>query len=278
MYIVVDIGGTNTRVAFSRNGKTILKKKRFSTPRSYKKGIGKIVEIIKQLTAQKKLDGITIGIPGTLDRNINKTITLPHLPDWNNRNICQRLTSELTTKTTMANDAELAALGEAVFGAGRKYRIVGYLTISTGIGGSLVIDKILVPRAYTSEPGHMMMSLKGIYHNEGSRSAKDWEARGSGKAFEKRFGISPEECDDPKLWYQQAQILGQGVVSVILIWSPEILVIGGGLSRKGDLLFDPLRQFIKKHLTVFPPPPIIPAKLGDDAGLYGGLALIKSKK
>lgn len=271
MYIVIDVGGTHTRIAVFKDGKTIKKKTRYSTPKGYKDGIETIIKTVKKLSGDLKIESIAIGIPGTIDRKSNTTLVLPHLNSWNDQNVSEDLKEKLKTRVRLANDAEFAALGEAVFGSGKNNRIVGYLTVSTGIGGALVIDKKLVPRAYTSEPGHMMR----FFYKSGKG---DWEGQGSGLAFEKRYGVAPEDTDDPKLWSQHARILGQGVVSVILLWSPDILVIGGGLSLKGDLLFQPLNQYIKENITVFPPPPVVPAKLGDDAGLYGGLALLTNEK
>lgn len=276
MYIVVDVGGTSTRIASFLDGETIQKKERYTTPQSYRGGIKKIIGTIQQLSKNHSLSGVAIGIPGTIDRKKNKTLILPHLTSWNDRDVCRELQKFHQVPITLANDAELAALGEAVVGSGKKYRIVAYLTVSTGIGGALVINKKLIPRAYTSEPGHMMRIIR---NTQVTHSGTDkWEASGSGLAFEKRYGVPPEENDDPKVWAEHAQILGPGILAVILLWSPEVLVIGGGLSMKGDLLFKPLREYIQNNLSVFPSPPIFPAKLGDDAGLFGGLALLKGFK
>lgn len=276
MYVVVDVGATNIRLAASKNGKSIDRKKQFSTPSSFEDGVSKIVESVKELMGKETLRSLAIGVPGVVDRAAGKSLLVPNLTSWNERYLVQSFKDQLKVPVVIANDAEFAALGEAVFGIGKDYRIVGYLTVSTGIGGALVIDQKIVPAAYNTEPGHMMVELEGKPHS-GSGQTGDWEMYASGTAFEERFGVKAEDCDDPGIWEMHARVLGQGVLNVILLWSPEVLVIGGGLSQKGDLFFKPLRRFIDEHLKIFAPPPIVPAALGDDAGLYGGLVLIKTK-
>lgn len=277
MYIVVDVGGTNTRVASSMDGKTIADKKRFRTPKAFQEGVAQITEAVEELSSDEKIRGVAIGVPGVVNRSAGKTLMVHNLTSWNDREIIKTFGERLKTPVVFANDAELAALGEAVFGAGKNHRIVAYLTVSTGVGGALVVDKKLIPHTYNAEPSVMMIELDGKIH-PGSKQVGAWESYASGTAFKERFGMEAKDCDDPGIWEIHAQYVGQGVLNVILLWSPEILVIGGGLSRTGDLLFDPLRKFVKENLKMFPPPPIVPAKLGDDAGLFGGLALIHRKR
>lgn len=275
MFIVVDVGGTNTRVAASKDGETIADKKRFSTLKAFEEGISQISDTIKSLAGKDTVEGVAVGIPGTIDHRTGKTIIVPNIPTWNDQNVGEVLESSLHIPVTCANDAELAALGEAVFGAGKDHRVAGYLTVSTGIGGSLVIDKKLVPRSHNTEPGGMIIDMNSEMIDSLGRKGT-FETLASGLAFTKRFGLRADECTDPEIWRMHIQVLGQGVVNVILMWSPEILVIGGGLTQGGDFLFKPLRKFVKDNLRLFPPPPIVPAELGDDVGLFGGLALLSA--
>lgn len=275
MYIVVDVGGTNTRVAASEDGKTLTVKKHFSTPKIFEDGVSKIVASVNKLVGDRTLNGLAIGIPGTIDHRTGKQIRNPNLPSWNERDVVQTFKEPFDVPIIFVNDAELAAMGEAVFGSGKEYRIVGFLTVSTGIGGALVVEKRLVPRAFNTEPGHMMVEFEGKPSpRSGQRGTLEMYA--SGNAFKEQFGMKPEDCDDPGTWSAHLQRLGQGLINIIVLWSPEILVIGGGLSQKGKLFFQPLRKFVNENLKMFPPPPIVPAELGDDAGLYGGLALIRN--
>lgn len=277
MYIVVDLGGTNTRIASSMDRKTILKKERFITPQLFEDGISKIIKSTKLLVGNNKLKSVAVGVPGTIDQAQGKTILVPNIISWNDKKICKIFENSLHASTKLANDAELAALGEAVFGAGKNKKIVAYLTISTGVGGSLIVDKHLVPSAYNKEPGHMTINYKGLVSPRSGRVGA-FEMHASGTAFQEKYKVKAEECNDPEIWKKHAQIVGEGIINVILLWSPDIIVIGGGLSQKGGLLFKPLIKFVEKNLKLFPAPKIVPAKLGDDAGLYGGLALLKSSE
>lgn len=275
--IVVDVGGTHTRVASSQDGKTIVRKERFPTPSGFAEGIEQITKVIKALSVEDAIDGVVVGIPGTIDHQADKTVIVSNIPSWNRKAVGKTLESFLNIPVSIANDAELAALGEAVFGAGRTYRLVGYLTVSTGVGGALVIDKKLVPRAYNSEPGHLTVdSSSQLVDSLGNKGT--FEAIASGVAFQKRFGIAANACTDPRIWKEHAFSVGKGMLNVILLWSPDVLVVGGGLSLAGDLLFSPLRRFINHTLKIVPPPPIVPSELRDEAGLLGGLAFMGSKE
>lgn len=273
MYAIADVGGTNTRLAVAEDRLTLLKKDSFTTPKSFVEGISTITEKIKSLAEGSEISSLVMGIPGTVDRKSGKSINTPNIPDWSNQEIVKIFQSRICKKAALVNDAELAALGEANFGAGKGYRIAAYLTISTGIGGALVVDNKIVKRTHNSEPGHMVIDLASTVE-DGTGRKGTWESLASGTAFEKRYGIKAEDCRDEEIWRKQAEVLGEGLINVILLWSPEILVIGGGLSQAGDLLFRPLRKMVEKNIKVFPAPRIEPAQLGDDAGLYGGLLLI----
>jgi len=274
MFIVIDVGGTTTRMAASKDGKTFLQKERFATNKDFSAGVARTKASIAQVCSGESPTQITIGIPATIDHNTHIPLIVPQLPDWNNRDVRAELFREYGCEIFVVNDAELGAMGEAVFGAGKAYRIVGYLAVGTGIGGALVIDGKLLPTAYGREPGHMILDLTGKPH-PGSGQRGDWELYASGFTFQELYGADPKTCTDPKIWEHFAQRFGQGVVNTILLWSPEIMVIGGGMANAGELLFTPLVRFVSERLKVFPPPPIRQAKLGDDAGLYGGLALLK---
>lgn len=276
MFISVDVGATTTRTAKSDDGITLSQKESFPTPEDYKEGLSKILQIIDTLVDSETLEGVAIGVPGVINRKTGKVYQAPNLVSWNNQKVVEDLSRALSAPIEIANDAELACLGEATFGIAEEHRIVGYLTISTGIGGALVIDKKLVPRAYNSEPGHIVVELDGIKHPSTGQKG-DWEMYASGTAFEERFRMSPEKCDDPGIWTMFARNIGQGVMNVLALWSPDVLVIGGGLSLKGEAFLGPLRSYLNENFKIFPPPPIVAAALGDDAGLYGGFALIRSK-
>lgn len=274
MEVVIDVGGTTTRVASSSDGTTFSQKERFASEKVFEKGVSSIKEAIKRVCDGQPPCQIVIGVPGVIDPKTSVPIVVPHLPSWNNSDVRKALSQEFDCEVLVVNDTELGALGEAVFGSGKQLRIVGYLAVGTGIGGAFVIDGKLLPHAYGYEPGHMIVDLEGKIH-PGTGQRGDWELYASGSTFEEMYGVDPKRCLDPKVWERFAERFAPGLINTILLWSPEIMVIGGGMAKAGELLFTPLRRFVSEQLKMFPPPPIVPAKLGDDAGLYGGLVLLQ---
>lgn len=272
MLIVVDVGGTKTRVAASSDGRSISSQVSFSTPESFEAGLIKINEAIEQFRRGVSIDGIVMGVPGTVERISGKTLVLPNLHDWDNRNLTIFFNERYGTKTLVANDAELSGLGEAVYGQGKNQRIVAYLTISTGIGGALIVDKKPVIRNFNTEPGHIIIDVNSQVA-DGSGRKGTLEAYCSGVGFNKLYNQKPEDCVDDKVWEEFVKRLTVGVTNIILLWSPEILILGGGFLKSSDKFFEPLKKSVREELKLFPVPFIELAQLGDEAGLLGGIAL-----
>jgi glucokinase len=114
-----------------------------------------------------------------VDKQAKKLVKSPHLPKWVDKPLGSRLEKALGVKVLLENDAALAALGEAVFGAGRRAEIVGYLTISTGIGGARVVDGRIDKKSVGFEPGHMIIDV--------GNKVGYWEDFASGTAMEKNL-------------------------------------------------------------------------------------------
>ncbi len=277
MFIAVDIGGTTTRVGASRDGKKFVgKRRRFRTPRLFEDGIAKIVEAAKKCAGGGRLDCAVVDIPGTTDQEGCVGGVIPNLSKWAGKPLKAALENAFGCSVRILNDAAAAALGEAVRGAGRYARSVAYLTVSTGIGGARVVGGKLdatFPRGF--EPGHHILVQGGKLCGCGQRGC--FEAYASGTAFEKTFGVRAEQCHNSRIWDRYAHMLAQGVHNIIVLWSPDVLVIGGGVSHAGNRLFVPLRRAIRGH-TFFKCPPIRRAKLGDNSGLYGCLEALRAER
>ena len=298
----MDIGGTNTRVGTSHDGRHFFVIKKFQTPHRFSDGIKKIIACVRKLQTAHKLNGLVVAIPGTIDRHDGASPRLPNLPGWSNRPIAQQLAAEFHTKIRLVNDADAAGIGEARRGAGRGFNRVAYFTISTGIGGARLINGAIDPKAHNFEPGHQLLIPQGRNCACGRHGC--FEAYGSGTAFYKTYGVRTENCKDQRIWNEYARTLGQGIINAVehphlphpplSPWerdaeggvrgpnrfsphahaTPDIIIIGGGVSQVGPRLFTPLRAYIKKNLKILKPPPIKKAALGDLAGLYGGLELL----
>ncbi len=276
MFIAIDIGGTNTRITSSKNLKIIEKQIKFSTLKNFRPGIEKLITAIEKLTRKKKIKAIVIGLPGVINRKNQRLIKAPNLKNWANKPIVNLLSKKFKCRVLLENDTTLGGLGEAVFGAGKKHQIVAYLTLGTGLGGTRIVNQKINQSAQGFEPGHQIIKLKGKRCRCGQKGCL--EAYVSAKAFYQKYKIKPENCTNPKVWVNFSQKLGQGLVNIITLWSPNIVIIGGGFSKTGELLLKPLKEFVKQNLQIFKAPPIVKGALGDMAGIYGGLYLIKMNK
>lgn len=275
MRIAIDIGATTTRIGLSKHGYTFSTIRRFPTPASFQDGITAIANTIKSLYATRRQFRIGVAIPGHVDRN-GQLGRLSNLPNWSHQPIVAALSSATGGIVHTINDAVAAGIGEAVAGAGKFHRIVAYLTISTGIGGVRVIHGMADAAAHGFEPGHHTLVPNGHICGCGRRGC--FETYASGTAFRKIYGVRPETCQDPRIWNRYARWLGEGVFNTIVFWSPDVVVIGGGVALAGRKLFHPLRRFLKQTCTFLPCPPILRSQLGDHAGLYGCLKLLDERQ
>ncbi len=271
MYIAIDLGSTNTRVASSENLRTFHKVQKFPTIKELSEQKVALSEAIEAVSDNSELAGIALGIPGIVEQH--KT---PNYSALDKARYSQLLEPKyFQAPIYIHNDAQLAALGEAVFGAGQKYESVAYITLSTGIGGAKIEHKQLNPLQNVSEPGHHIMLATGRAET-GTGIQGTFEAYCSGTAFKELYGEDPKTCTNTKLWHDYAGNLAIGLFNLVTFWHPQVVVLGGGMANNFSLFYDPLMQKLSayKFLQL---PPVVKAGLGDDSGLYGGFALLAQK-
>lgn len=275
MFLSIDIGGTHLRFATSSDGKEILHKEKFHTPKMYDDGIDLIEETIERMTDGKIPKQITIGAASPIDYEKGVIMKPPALPNWAGHSIRQELELRLRTKVHLENDAALAGLAEAATKQNKKYKIVAYITLSTGVGGARIVNGRIDYHSKPFEPGHQILDPKGrFWPGCGQRGC--FESMASGKAFEITYGVKPEMCEDFKIWEEHAKVVSQGLVNVITLWSPDVLVLGGSLVKAGKKFIDPLMHFTINDLQIFPAPKIVISKMGDNNVLLGGFILQKT--
>lgn len=273
MYLVFDIGGTKLRLSRSSDGEKLDEVKIFATPEDYKEGIQLIVKTAKELAGQEKIPLLAGGIPGPLDSKKSQLLNAPNLPGWNGKPLRKDLEEMLMCQVYIENDSALVGLGEATFGVGTGKKIVAYITISTGVGGVRIIEGKIDTSSLGFEPGHQIIVVNGEICS--CRGKGHLEAYVSGNALQRKYNKAPEEIDDPKVWEQVTEYLAIGLNNTIVHWSPDIVVLGGGLMKSVSI--DLVSQKLKEVMTIFPtPPPLIKASLGDRGGLMGALVLAKS--
>jgi glucokinase len=272
MFIVADIGASNTRLGASKNLKKIDCFKIFSTDKNFFLEIKKIQETIDFFCKNKKLKAVVLGMPGVLNSSKDKLVKSPNLKKWENKNIVKMFSSKFNCPVFLENDANLAGLGEAHFGAGKNKKIIAYLTIGTGTGGTRIINGKIDQSFQTFEPGHQIIKFNGKKCTCGQKGC--FEAYCSGKSFFKKYKIKPEDCHSQKIWQNYTQKLVPGIINITVLWSPEIIILGGGVS-KSPYLMSFLKKNLKKELKILNVPLIVKSKLKDKAGIYGGISIFK---
>ena len=272
MYLLLDIGATNTRIAYTENRDGIAGYKSFKTVPDFNLQKEKVQEICSRLVRDTKPKKIIIAIPGHVHNDGTYTGS-PNLRKWEGNSLYD-LCGIANVPTQFVNDADAAGLGEALYGAGKDREIVAYLTISTGVGGARVVHGRIDEHAREQEPGWSLV------YGYGAKSAENHEYDAlelfvSGSALEARFGEKAESIDDPSVWESVIKVLAIGVYNTIRFWSPEILILGGSVMEKIDIReLQRAVKDIQAHLREVPE--IKVAALGDMSGLYGAYALART--
>ena len=276
-YVLFDIGGTTTRVAVSEDLKSFEKPIRFTTPINFKEGMEKIVEAVKELT-DKDIRGAAGAVRGMLSEDRSMIAHDLVLERWVEEPLKNILAKKLDTKVIIENDAALAGLGEAHFGAGKGAKIMVYHTISTGVGGAKIENGTIDSYHLGFEPGKQVLDIDRTILGE--EILPTLENLVSGAAVEERTGSKPYDIpQEDALWDQLANYLAHGLRNTIYYWSPDTIVLGGSMIT-GDPSI-PIENIEKHTGFILGDDMIVPAikkaSLKDDSGLYGAMALLASQ-
>ncbi len=269
MFIGIDIGGTHIRVGIGSNGS--IKEKRDFKTREFHENIQEIKEAVLDLSKTIQVEAVGIGIPGFLNIKEGKITHSPNLVGWDNIELVDIFSKILEKKVYLGHDASVAALGEATYGAGKGRNPVLYFTVSTGVGSGLIINGNMFHGVFNPEAGHQILKKDGVGHT--GAPAADLESLASGSAIKRLYNKTPEEVEGTKQWIEAMDWLAVGLTNSILHYSPEIVIIGGGMTKHTDNFFQPLKKSMKNYLIELPQVPIVPAALGQDSGIIGALTL-----
>lgn len=274
MYILFDIGGSKIRIAASYTGRKIDAIEIFKTPKNFREGVEIFRRNIPLLAQGKKIKGVAGGAPGYFDKNKTKILgSAPNTKNWIKKPLIKEIQKITKSPVYLENDADLVGLGEAIYGAGRGYGIVAYLTVSTGVGGGRIANGKIDPATSRSEPGHQVLDMKN------NLTLEDLVA---GRSVEKRYHKKPYEILDKNFWDKLAKILAVGVQNTLVHWNPDVVVIGGSMMKKIGIKVPRVQYHLKKVMKIshnsLPFPKIKKAALGDFGGLYGALALLKQRR
>lgn len=310
----VDLGGTKINTGLIKNNGEIIKSIRIPTnafegPEAVINRIrGSIFDILKagDLTSSDIL-GIGVGSPGPLDPIKGEVISSANLPGWDRVPIVKILQNEFNVPVVINNDANSGALGEYIFGCGRGTKNFVYMTVSTGIGGGVIIDGKLYSGANcnAAEIGHGTIDYKGPRCKCGNFGCLEVFASGTALAQYAKESIrigkksiinEISDVDNIKgehifeaarlgdklaleLVEREAFYLGIGISNIMMYFNPEKIAIGGGVSNQFDMLYDKMMETVIKR-TLKPIReicPVVKAELGDKIGIIGAAALIINK-
>lgn len=260
------------RVGVSSDRSTITGSKIVPTPQDFNQGILALKQTADELSGGERISGIAGGVPGPLDKERSMLLACPQLHDWIQESLKAELENAYGAKVHLENDTALVGLGEAMKGAGMGKNIVAHLGIGTGVGGVRIVDQKIDNNSLGFEPGHQIIIPNGNQCNCGGSG--HLETYVSGTYFPKIYHQNGENITDPVIWDEIAKYLAIGLNNTIVHWSPDIVVLGGSVMK--SLPLEMVTKHLKNELKIFPQAPeILLATLGQDAGLYGALELLK---
>ena len=305
MYLGIDIGGTAVKIGIvSEKGKILTSSSfdvafdKYETPiiETVKKGIDIFLNYNK--IVPKMLSGIGVSATGQVDSNIGSIVGVGgNIKNWCGTEIKKEIESIYNIKTTVVNDANCMVIGEQWIGKAKGFKNIIGITIGTGVGGGIVVDsKVLLGRiGIAGELGHFSINSQGKKCTCGNLGCYEQYASMTAlvnmvkEKYEKLIGIevSKEEING-KLIFQELEKgnpdvqaivnewienIGKGLVSLTHIFNPEIILIGGGVSKQEKLLIEPLRKYVLSNtMSKFASDlKIESAELGNNAGLVGGV-------
>lgn len=313
-FIGVDLGGTTIKAAVvSEEGKILLKDNIPTfAERNYREILADMASLIKSVMHDAGIEedqviSIGVGSPGTPDVENGILVYANNFADFNNVPIKTELQKYFNLPVYLENDANAAALGEAMVGAGRGYGDTIAVTLGTGVGGGIIINNKVYAGAWHggAELGHMVIEAGGEQCSCGRKGC--WEAYSSATAIIRDGRIAAarypkcriNDLVDGDLSKVNAKVvfdayhdgdeyasavvdryihyLAIGIVNTINMLEPEVLVIGGGVSAQKEKLLTPLMKYIQEEVYGDQPPKttVAIAELGNDAGLIGAAFLGK---
>lgn len=317
MYVGIDLGGTNIAIGLVDENCNVVRKD--SVPTGRKRPMEEIVKDMASLTKRllkeegidpSEIKEIGIGSPGAPNKEKNGILFASSFPLFRNAEIGKELNKYFkNANICLENDANSAAYGEFIAGAAKGLSDVVVVTLGTGVGGGIIIDKKIYSgfNNAAGEIGHKTIKFDGVKCECGRVGC--WEAYASVTALIRQTkeamlshpesiineitGGDPEKISG-KTVFEAAdkgdktaeevienyiKYISVGVVDVVNVFQPEAVVVGGGISKQGDRLLDPVRKAVKEasYGDEIPKAKIVAATLGNDAGIIGAAMLWKQR-
>jgi glucokinase len=312
--IGVDIGGTKVAGGVVDHKGRILEQHRVTTPaRDAKATTDAIVAVIEELRLRHDdIEAVGLGIAGFVDADRSIVYFAPNLLGWRDGPLRLEVEKRVNLPVVVENDANAAAWGEARFGSGREEGFIVCVTLGTGVGGGIIVNRHLFRGGFgvAAEIGHIQMVEGGRPCGCGQRGC--WEQYASGGALVREAreraeedrpgaelllglgdgtpqGIAGEHVTEAAHQGDPVAIaafdalghwVGQGLADLAAVLDPQVFILGGGVSEAGDVLLEPTRKAYEELLTGRgrrPLAEVVPAQLGNDAGLVGAADLARDR-
>lgn len=302
----IDIGGTKIAFGIAAADQEIIARNSLPTDVCHTPEVSmiQVLESLQRLaeTHHGRLAAIGIGCPGPLDLEHGVVLAPPNMPvSWRQFPLRSFVESSFGLPVVVDNDANAAAVAEHLYGAGRGYSDLVYLTISTGIGGGIIANNLLVHRM--GEAGHVTVNPGGELCGCGARGC--FEAECSGTAIARRAHqqlltgrpsklrdlvsdirqVTARTVEDAAregdelacaVWQETVSLMATGIGSIVAMLAPQAIILGGGVTvGAGEFLLQPLRAELHQRVRIvgMEGVQVLEAALGADSGLYGALAL-----
>jgi len=300
-FIGIEIGGTKLQLAIADESLKIKQQLSFEVNRN--KGANgikqKIEESIHQIKGDKKVSAVGVGFGGPVNYKTGMINVSHQIAGWENFNLREWLQQVSDAQVFIDNDANVAALGEAIHGAGAGFNIVFYMTIGSGIGGGLIIDKKIYHGAFPGEAevGHLRLNKKGetleslcsgwavdekirkaITEEPNSKLANLVKDVKSNEAKFLKEALKKNDVLAKKILKEVSDNIAFGLSHVVHLFHPEVIIIGGGLSLLGNDLSNAITTALSQYVmkAFLPPPEIKIASLGKNVVPVGALELARS--
>ncbi len=311
MYVVgIDLGGTQVRAGLvDEKGRIV---RREAMPTRAREGqeavLNRIATLVRDVCADvpwNSIRAVALAVPGPVDPYTHTVRLAPNLAGWRDVPVGDLLSEKLGRPVLVGNDANLAALGEYRFGAGRGIDHLIYITVSTGVGGGIIVDGrlLLGHKGYAAEVGHHVVLANGPRCGCGNRGCLEALASGTAIAREARVAVAMgeetrlREMCEGDIWRIDARMVGEaaragddvagrvmqraghylgiGIVNLMHIFNPRRIILGGSVMKAGRLVTEPMWEAIREraHTAYLEDFDIREASLGDDVGILGAAAL-----
>jgi glucokinase len=280
----IDLGGTQVRVALARSDGQLIASFKTKTPPlgTPQRVVDWAAAEIERHRGREKVRGIAIGAPGPIDVERGVLVNPPNLPGWRNVPLAAMLRHATGAPVHLANDADMAGLGEFHRGAGRGTRNMLYITWSTGVGGGLIIDGKLHRGAHgtAGEVGHMIIDPNGPLDQCGQHGCLEVFCGGANLAREtghpaaELFAAAARGDKHARMVVERAaRYMGMALISLTNAVDPEMFVMGGGVTRSWGLVQPMMLETLRSSPFIRPArrPRLRRARLGDRAGQVGAV-------